>query len=236
MQVSETASRPSTPRILLVDRDGDGRASLREQLRAAGYDVAVADDAMTAVDRLEQKGFDLVLTELMLRDMSGVELAGYVRRHANGRFARVVVFSDRSDSAAIAHALNSGVDDYVAKPCRDDELLARIGAALRRPPSPSREHLLEVGPVRLDKLGHRVSVGVTPLSLAPAEFRLMAYFMENPGRVLARRHLLEQVWRRRQGIGERTVDVHVRRLRAALEPHQCEDLLQTVRGFGYRFG
>jgi two-component system phosphate regulon response regulator PhoB len=96
--------------------------------------------------------------------------------------------------------------------------------------------VLEVGPIRLDKLGHKVLVGSEEIELAPVEFRLMAYFMENPGRVMARRHLLEQVWRRRNGIGERTVDVHVRRLRAALEPHACDDLLQTVRGFGYRFG
>jgi two-component system phosphate regulon response regulator PhoB len=168
--------------------------------------------------------------------MSGVELASYIRRHPNGVLARVVILSSRDDAAGIAHALNSGVDDYLTKPCRREELQARLAAALRRPVAAGRDQLLEVGPIRVDKLGHRVTVSGDPLDLAPAEFRLMVYFMENPGRVLARRHLLEQVWRRRQGIGERTVDVHVRRLRAALEPYRCDDLLQTVRGFGYRFG
>ncbi|MBL8226210.1 MAG: winged helix-turn-helix domain-containing protein [Chromatiales bacterium] len=228
--------RSLAPRILLVDSTGRDREQLRAQLRSGGHDVAVADDATAAVDRLEQQAYDLVLTEHALRDMSGVELAQYVRRHPNGRLTRVVIFSDRSDPAAVAHALNSGIDDYLFKPCREEELLARIGAALRRPAVPAREDVLEVGPIRLDKLGHTVTVGSAPLELAPAEFRLMAYFMEHPGRVLGRHHLLEKVWRRRAGIGERTVDVHVRRLRAALEPHRCESLLQTVRGFGYRFG
>lgn len=178
----------------------------------------------------------MVVTDWMLRDMSGLEFAHYVRKHANGRLSRVVMLSSRNDAGAVAHALDSGVDDYLTKPFREEELVARVNAALRRPAVPSRENVLEVGPVRLDKLSHKVTVGTGELDLAPVEFRLMAYFMENPGRVLARRHLLEHVWRRRNGIGERTVDVHVRRLRAALEPHSCENLLQTVRGFGYRFG
>lgn len=224
------------PRILVVDAPGANRALIESQLQAADYEVVAAADARAAADRLEERPFDLVLTELLLRDMSGVEFADFVRRHPHGRLARVVVWSDHDDEGAIAHALNSGVDDFLAKACRREELLARLAAALRRPASPARDQLLEVGPIRLDKLGHRVTVGDAPLALAPAEFRLMAYFMENPGRVFARRHLLEQVWRRRQGIGERTVDVHVRRLRAALAPHGCDGLLQTVRGFGYRFG
>jgi two-component system phosphate regulon response regulator PhoB len=96
--------------------------------------------------------------------------------------------------------------------------------------------VLQVGSVVLDLASHKVTAAGQPIALAPAEFRLMAYFMENRGRVLGRRLLLAQVWNRRKGIGERTVDVHVRRLRAALTPHGCADLLQTVRGFGYRFG
>jgi two-component system phosphate regulon response regulator PhoB len=220
----------------LVDAAWRDREQLCARLRAGGHEVTVVDDATAAVDRLKQRTFDLVLTELALRDMSGVELGRYVRRHPNGRLTRVVILSENNDLAAVAHALNSGIDDYLFKSCRAEELLARISAALRRPAVPAPEDVLEVGPIRLDKLGHTVTVGSAPLSLAPAEFRLMAYFMENPGRVLARHHLLEKVWRRRAGIGERTVDVHVRRLRAALEPHRCESLLQTVRGFGYRFG
>jgi len=235
MSEAETRRGPA-PRILLVDGAGRERDRLRSQLRSAGHDIVVADDATAAVDRLEQRAYDLVLTEHALRDMSGVELAQYVRRHPNGRLTRVVILSGGGDAAAVAHALNSGIDDYLLKPCREEELLARIAAALRRPAVPALQDTLEVGPIRLDQAGHTVTVGSARLDLAPAEFRLMAYFMANPGRVLARQHLLEKVWRRRAGIGERTVDVHVRRLRAALEPHRCDSLLQTVRGFGYRFG
>jgi two-component system, OmpR family, phosphate regulon response regulator PhoB len=204
-------------RILLVDGNTDDREWVRDRLKAVGHDVVCASDATTAVDRLEQRSFDMVVTDWMLRDMSGLEFAHYVRKHANGRLTRVVMLSGRSDASAVAHALDSGVDDYLTKPVREEELLARVNAALRRPAVPSRENVLEVGPIRLDKLSHKVIVGSRELDLA-------------------RRHLLEHVWRRRNGIGERTVDVHVRRLRAALEPHSCENLLQTVRGFGYRFG
>lgn len=226
----------SVARILLVDPGESDRDRARERLVAAGHDLVPVTDAVSAVAELDRLLYDLVICEWNLRDMSGLELARYVRRHANGRAARVMILSARNDAATIAEALDAGVDDYLAKPCREEELVARVNAALRRPAMPTQEHLLEVGPIRIDKLGHKVTVDSRPLELAPAEFRLMVYFMENRGRVLARRQLLEQVWRRRQGIGERTVDVHVRRLRAALEPHACADLLQTVRGFGYRFG
>ena len=223
-------------RILLVDGNTDDRGWVHDRLKAVGHTVMCASDATAAIELLQQRSFDMVLTEWMLRDMSGLELAHYLRKQPNGRLTRVIILSGRNDASAIGHALDGGVDDYLTKPVRQEELLARVSAVLRRPAAPSRESLLEIGPIRLDKLGHKVTVGVREIDLAPVEFRLMTYFMENPGRVLARRHLLEQVWRRRGGIGERTVDVHVRRLRAALEPHSCENLLQTVRGFGYRFG
>lgn len=222
-------------RILLVDGNPADRHWLQDRLTAVGHDVIAAGDATTAVDQLDRSPFDMLVTDAMLRDMSGLELAQFVRKHVNGRLTRVLLLSERSDASSVAHALDSGIDDYLAKPVREEELVARVNAALRRPATPSRESILEIGPIRLDKLSHKVTVRTREIDLAPVEFRLMTYFMENPGRVLARRLLLEQVWRR-NGIGERTVDVHVRRLRAALEPHACENLLQTVRGFGYRFG
>lgn len=223
-------------RILLVDGSTDDRDRTRDRLRAAGHDVSCVGDATAAVERIEQHSFDMIVTDWMLRDMSGLELAHYARRHANGRQARVIIHTARNDPVAVAQALDGGIEDYMVKPLEPAELIARVNAALRRPAALPVESVLEVGPIRLDKLGHKVTVGSGELDLAPVEFRLMAYFMENRGRVLARRHLLENVWKRRSGIGERTVDVHVRRLRAALEPHACADLLQTVRGFGYRFG
>lgn len=223
-------------RILLVDGTPGDRDRARDLLSDAGHEITCAPDATTAVDRLQHRAFDLVLADTLLRDMSGIDLARHVRQHENGRLARVILLSNNDDASAVARALDGGIDDYLAKPLRDEELLARVHAALRRPPAPASDAVLSAGPLRLDRVGHKVTVGEHELTLAPIEFRLMAYFMENQGRVLARRHLLDQVWRRRTGIGERTVDVHVRRLRAALEPHGCEHLLQTIRGFGYRFG
>lgn len=223
-------------RILLVDGNANDRSWVKERLEAAGNEIVCASDATAAIDQLERRRFDMLLTEWMLRDMSGLELSHYVRRHANGHFIRILMLSERSHASAVAQALDNGIDDYLSKPVSAEELLARVNAAFRRPAAPSPESVLQIGPIRLDRMGHKVTAAGRELDLSPVEFRLISFFMENPGRVLARRQLLEQVWRRRDGIGERTVDVHVRRLRAALEPHACEGLLQTVRGFGYRFG
>jgi two-component system phosphate regulon response regulator PhoB len=222
--------------ILLADGNARERKSLEASLRATGHAVIGVADGMTAIECVQQREFDLVLTDSMLRDMSGLELASTIRRHANGRRARFLIVSAKSETSAITMALDSGADDYLVKPVRSAELQARVNAALRRPPAPSRQDVIEAGPIRLDRPGHRIMVSGSELDLAPIEFRLMVHFMENPGRVMPRCQLLEQVWRRHDGIGERTVDVHVRRLRAALEPHGADSLLQTVRGFGYRFG
>ena len=120
-------------RILLVDGNTDDREWVHDCLKAVGHDVVCAGDATTAVDRVEQRSFDMIVTEWMLRDMSGLELAHYVRKHVNGRLTRVVMLSGRTDATAVAHALDSGVDDYLAKPVREEELVARVNAALRRP-------------------------------------------------------------------------------------------------------
>ncbi len=223
-------------RILVVDTDPGERRLIEAWLAEAGHETCGVADSAAAMARIEGAVFDLILADSMLRDMSGLELTQYMRRHANGRDSRTMIVSARNDAQFVATAFDSGVDDYLSKPLRREELVARVHAALRRPVAVPGGQVLEVGPVRLDKVSHKVTVRDSELSLAPVEFRLMACLMENRGRVMPRRQLLELVWRRRNGIGERTVDVHVRRLRAALEPHACEDLLQTVRGFGYRFG
>ena len=142
-------------RILLVDGNTDDRDWVRDRLKAVGHDVVCASDAMTAVDRVEQRSFDMVVTEWMLRDMSGLELAHYVRRHANGHLTRVVMLSGRNDALAVANALDNGVDDYLTKPVREEELLARVNAALRRPAAQSRESVLEVGMQGVQKIEPR---------------------------------------------------------------------------------
>lgn len=223
-------------RILIVDSQSADRARLTEQCQSVGHECVEAATADAALAEVDQRSVDLVLAAWRLPDMSGLELAAELRRRPGSLLSRVLLVSARTDPQAAAAALDGGVDDFLPKSCAAPELLARVHAALRRPPSTAGGDVLEVGPIRLERHNHKVLVDSNPLPLAPAEFRLIAYFMEHPGRVLARRQLLEQVWRSRNGIGERTVDVHVRRLRAALEPHHCEHLLQTVRGFGYRFG
>ena len=226
-------------RILIVDPSDTDRARFRQALAAEGFETADAAGGEAALGALEQRAADLVLTDWRLADMSGSELMDRIQGHnGNGADLKVLVVATNAEGSAVAEALEQGADDFMAKPGTPRELVARVRAALRRPQLRPRdsEGLCRVGPVRLEKLTHRVTVDGEPIELAPAEYRLMAFFMENPGRVHDRQHLLEKVWRRRNGIGERTVDVHVRRLRALLEPHGCADLLQTVRGFGYRFG
>ena len=223
-------------KTLLVDPDNRDRSWISRHLSASGYEVSAAKNGITAMEEIEKHSYSLIVTEWLLGDMTGLELAQMVKRSPMSRWSRVLMVSRRKEARHIAAALEGGVDDYVAMPCQAEELVARANAVLRRPAAPVLDGLLTVGPVTLDRAGHKVAVSGSEIELAPVEFRLMAFFMENPGRVMARQQLLDQVWKRRNGIGERTVDVHVRRLRAALEPHCCDHLLQTVRGFGYRFG
>jgi two-component system phosphate regulon response regulator PhoB len=229
------------PRILIVDPSATDRARFRQALTAEGFETADAGDGQTALGALEERAADLVLTDWRLADMSGSELIDRIQaRNGDGGepTAKVLVVASSAEGSVVAAALGQGADDFMAKSGSSKELVARVRAALRRPPCQfaNAKGVSLVGPVRLEKLTHRVTVDGTPIELAPAEYRLIAFLMENPGRVYDRQHLLEKVWHRRNGIGERTVDVHVRRLRALLEPHGCADLLQTIRGFGYRFG
>lgn len=221
----------------MVDGSAEDRSSMIQQLRDAGHDAVAAGDAAAALKLFERSVFDAVITEWLLPDTTALDLAESLRAQpGTGGTARILVASRRSEARDIARALDSGIADYLVKPSRPEELVARVNAALRRPAAAVAGGIVTVGAIKLDRSSHRVLVGEVELELAPAEFRLMAFFMENRGRMVGRQQLLAQVWNRRNGIGQRTVDVHVRRLRAALSPFGCEDMLQTVRGFGYRFG
>jgi two-component system, OmpR family, phosphate regulon response regulator PhoB len=221
-------------RLLVVDSSAEDRTAISRQLRAAGHEAVCAADASTAIAALERSRFDAVIAEWHMGGAAALDLAERLRRDPLGA-PRILVSSRTSEPAEIARALDSGVDDFLVMSAPSEELVARINAALRRPAAVG-EAVIQVGPVVLNRSSHRVTINGLPIGLAPGEFRLMAYFLEHPGRVLGRRQLLGDVWHRSKGIGPRTVDVHVRRLRAALAPHGCDHLLQTVRGFGYRFG
>jgi two-component system phosphate regulon response regulator PhoB len=223
-------------KLLVVDASTEDRSTLIRQLSDAGHVAVPAGDGAAALRLMEGSVFDAVITEWLLPDTTALDFAESLRSQFQSSRARVLVASRRSEARDIARALDSGIDDYLVKPARPEELIARVNAVLRRPPAPAVDAVQTVGPITLDRTSHRVRIGETELELAPVEFRLMACFIENRGRMLGRQQLLAQVWNRRNGIGPRTVDVHVRRLRAALAPFGCADLLQTVRGFGYRFG
>jgi two-component system phosphate regulon response regulator PhoB len=150
------------------------------------------------------------------------------------RRSRLIVWADQSDIASAVAALEFGADDCLALPFAHSELVARVNACLRRPVATTRPDQLAAGPVVLDKAVHRLTVRGEEVSLSPAEFRLLAFLLENQGRVFSRAELLRGAWPKNITAGGRTVDVHVRRLRQLLEPFGCDDIIQTVRSFGYR--
>jgi two-component system phosphate regulon response regulator PhoB len=219
----------------LLDASAEDRSSISRQLRESGHETVCAGDFAEALRLAEQSIFDAVITEWSLADATGLDVAEFLRRNPRTSGARILVASHCAEPAEIAAALDHGVDDYLIKPVETAEFIARVNAVLRRPTAVPLRDVLQAGPITLSRISHRVTVNGTDIALAPAEFRLLSFLMEHRGRVVSRKQLLIRVWNRGKGIGERTVDVHVRRLRAALTPHACAQLLQTVRGFGYRF-
>jgi len=158
----------------------------------------------------------------------------WLKQDASNETPRVIVLSDRQDYGVAVRSLEYGADDCVALPLQNDELLVRINASIVRSKHAQPEVRLTVGPIQLDRCLHRVCVNDTDVELAPAEFRLLAFLLENPGRVFSRDELLSRAWASNVKAGHRTVDVHIRRLRQQLERFRCEAMIQTVRGFGYR--
>ena len=222
--------------ILVIDGNDADRLLICNILEREDNNVSSEPTGELAFRRLRESGYDLIVTELALADMSGMDVIDRVRNSADLAAVRVLVVSDSFAPSEMAKALENGADDYLVKPIEPEVLVARVNAALRRPAATAPDGYIRIGPISLEKASHMVQVGTEEISLSPVEFRLMTFFMENPGRVHDRQELLAKVWRRKDGICERTVDVHVRRLRASLEPYDCEHMLKTIRGFGYRFG
>jgi two-component system phosphate regulon response regulator PhoB len=171
----------------------------------------------------------------MLPDQSGLELTRAIKRNKDLRDLPVIMLTARAEEHDKVSGLDGGADDYVTKPFSPRELLARIQAVLRRASPGGESEALEAGPLRIDTAGHRVTCGDQTVPLGPTEYRLLHFFMEHPERVYTRGQLLDRVWGGNVYVEERTVDVHIRRLRKALEPFRCDGLVQTVRGSGYRF-
>ena len=222
------------PTIMVVEDEPSILELLRINLVDAGYDVTEAADAESAQRMLKESLPDLVLLDWMLPGLSGLAFAKQLRGDARTRELPVIMVTARTDEADKVAGLEAWVDDYVTKPFSPRELKARVKAVLRRRAPEAAQEVLEVGPMRLDPITHRATVAGNTLDLGPTEFRLLRFFLARPERVHTRAQLLDQVWGDQVYIEERTVDVHIRRLRLALEPHGCDAMIETVRGTGYR--
>jgi two-component system phosphate regulon response regulator PhoB len=222
------------PTIMVVEDEPAILELLRVNLADAGYDVHAAADAESAQRMLKDSLPDLMLLDWMLPGLSGLAFAKQLRGDPRTRELPVIMVTARTDEADKIAGLEAWVDDYVTKPFSPRELKARIKAVLRRRAPEAAQDVLEVGPLRLDPATHRVSADGNAVELGPTEFRLLRFFLARPERVHSRAQLLDQVWGDHVYIEERTVDVHIRRLRLALEPHGCDSMIETVRGAGYR--
>jgi two-component system, OmpR family, phosphate regulon response regulator PhoB len=222
------------PTILVVEDEPAIRELLKVNLVDAGYDVLEAGDAEAAHDALRQALPSLLLLDWMLPGQSGIALARQLRGAVRTRDLPIIMLTARGDEADKVAGLEAWVDDYVTKPFSPRELKARIKAVLRRRAPEAAQETLEAGALKLDPVTHRVTAGEKDVSLGPTEFRLLRFLLARPERVHSRAQLLDMVWGDHVYIEERTVDVHIRRLRVALEAHDLDGMIETVRGSGYR--
>jgi len=220
-------------KVLIVEDEAPIRQMIAFNLRRAGFEVEEAPDCSSARTRIADGRPDLVLIDWMLPDASGLELTRSLRRDEAHQDLPIIMLTARAEERDKVSGLESGADDYITKPFSAREPMARINALLRRSAA-SDDIVLQAGTLTLAPAGHRVRVGDAEVSLGPTEYRLLKFLLENPERVFSRGQLLDQVWGRNVYVEERTVDVHVRRLRQALEPFGVDGYVQTVRGAGYR--
>jgi len=225
-------------RVLVVEDESAIAELIAINLRHAGFEVAVAVDADQAQAEVDRVLPDLVLLDWMLPGQSGVVLARRWRADARTRELPVIMLTARSEEADKITGLDAGADDYLTKPFSTQELMARIRAVLRRKAPEALDTAVEVAGLRLDpatrRVARRIDGTLREVRLGPTEFRLLHFLMTHPERVHSRAQLLDRVWGDHVFIEERTVDVHIKRLREALAPVQCSALIETVRGAGYR--
>ena len=221
--------------ILLVEDEPAIRQMVAMALRKAGYEVALTGDALEAQSHIAGHLPDLILLDWMLPGMSGVDYARQLKKNELTREIPIIMLTARGEESDKIRGFDSGADDYVTKPFSPRELVARINAVLRRAAPHVTAETIEAGGLRLDAAGHRVSAGDEVLVMGPTEYRLLHFFMTHPERVYSRSQLLDRVWGGDVYVEERTVDVHILRLRKVLAAHGHDSLIQTVRGAGYRF-
>ncbi|UXI66941.1 phosphate regulon transcriptional regulator PhoB [Tahibacter amnicola] len=222
-------------RILIVEDETAIRDMVAFALRKAGMDPIHAADARIAQSAIAERVPDMILLDWMLPGMSGLEYARRLRKEDLTREVPIIMLTARGEETDRVNGLDAGVDDYVVKPFSARELIARIKAVMRRTHGDEGDGVVEQGGLRIDGAAHRVYAGDQTVQIGPTEYRLLHFFMTHPERVYSRSQLLDQVWGGSVYVEERTVDVHIRRLRKTLEPYKLENLVQTVRGAGYRF-
>ena len=221
------------PLVLIVEDEAPLVALLRYNLEKEGFAVAEATDGEEALLQIAERRPDAVLLDWMLPLVSGIEVCRQIRRAPATRSMPVIMLTARGEEGDRVRGLNSGADDYVVKPFSLGELVARLRAVIRRAQPNADEQILRYADVTMDLVAHRVSRGGKPVHLGPTEFRLLRHFLQHPRRVFSREQLLDQVWSQDAEIELRTVDVHIRRLRKALNEAGTGDLLRTVRSVGY---
>ena len=221
--------------ILIVEDEPSIREMVRFALERAEFRVAEAGDAQAARVKIADAHPDLILMDWMLPGVSGVELARELKGAPLTKDIPIIMVTARVEEEDRVRGLNIGSDDYVTKPFSFPELIARIKAVLRRTLPGGEAEKLAVAGLEVDGASQRVTANGAPVHLGPTEYRLLHFFVSHPDRVYTREQVLDRVWGRNVYVEERTVDVHIRRLRKALEPFGCDGLIQTVRGTGYRF-
>lgn len=224
-----------TANILVVEDEAAIRELIVYNLQQAGYTTICADSAEQALLRIHDALPDLILLDWMLPGMNGVDLARNLRRNERTRLIPIIMLTARTEEGDKVRGLEVGADDYVTKPFSPRELIARIKAVLRRLIPEASGEVVEIDGLKLDPGNHRVTSGDLEIGLGPTEYRLLHFMMTHTERVYSRSQLLDRVWGDHVFVEDRTVDVHIRRLRKALQIAGKENWIQTVRGAGYRF-
>jgi two-component system, OmpR family, phosphate regulon response regulator PhoB len=224
-----------TARILIVEDELAIREMLTFVLEQHGFTTIAAENFDSALAAVQEPYPDLVLLDWMFPGGNGITLAKRLKQDEFTRQIPIIMLTARGEEEDKVKGLEVGADDYITKPFSPKELVARIKAVLRRSAPTRLEETIDVHGLLLDPVSHRVTVGETVLEMGPTEFRLLHFFMTHPERVYSREQLLDNVWGTNVYVEDRTVDVHIRRLRKAVEPSGHDRLIQTVRGAGYRF-
>ena len=221
--------------ILVVEDDAAIREMLKDILEQAEFEVTAVGDTHRGLLQIQQKLPDLLLLDWMLPGQSGIEWARRLKKDDKYSHLPIIMLTARGEVDDKIRSLDTGLDDHITKPFSSRELVARIRAVLRRSGKLETLHRIEAGGITLISDQHRVLINGKPVTISPTEYRLLEFFLTNQDRLYTRSQLLDHVWGLHSSIEERTVDVHIRRLRRLLAEFDKESLIQTVRGFGYRF-